>query len=98
MAYTYILHSNNIDKFYIGVCHKDLNNRIKNHNLGSYGDNKFTAQTKDWILFLKFELENYAHAIRLERKIKSMKSSKYILNLLKYPELRKKIVLETKNT
>jgi len=98
MAYTYILYSNNIDKFYIGACHKDLNNRIKNHNLGSYGDNKFTAQTKDWILFLKFELENYAHAIRLERKIKSMKSSKYILNLLKYPELRKKIVLETKNT
>ncbi|MCP9769307.1 GIY-YIG nuclease family protein, partial [Lacihabitans sp. LS3-19] len=51
----------------------------------------------DWNLFLKIPTDNYAHAIRLERKIKSMKSSKYISNLKKYPDLITKILEETKN-
>ena len=57
----------------------------------------FTSKASDWILFLQFELKDYAHAIRLERKIKSMKSRKYILNLSKYPELREKIINEAKS-
>jgi putative endonuclease len=44
---------------------------------------------------LKFETKDYAHALRLERKIKSMKSSKYIQNLANYPELTEKIISET---
>jgi putative endonuclease len=35
---------------------------------------------------------DYAHAIRMERKIKSMKSKAFIQNLKKYPELRQKTI------
>jgi len=51
--------------------------------------------TNDWALFLKIEVVDYPHAIRLEKHIKSMKSSKYISNLKKYPELIQKIVNKT---
>jgi putative endonuclease len=98
MANTYIIYSPLIDKYYIGACYQDLQKRIKNHNLGKYGSKTFTAQTQDWKLFLSFQCADYSHAVRLERKIKSMKSRKYILNLLKYPELRNKVLAETKNT
>ena len=97
MAYTYILFSQATNKFYTGACHKDLITRINNHNNGTYGSHTFTTQACDWKLFLQFELDDYPHAIRLERKIKSMKSSKYMLNLSKYPELREKIINETRS-
>ncbi|MGO3183025.1 MAG: GIY-YIG nuclease family protein [Aequorivita sp.] len=61
MAYTYILYSEHLDTFYIGACHKDLCARIINHNLGKYGSQTFTSKANDWVLFLKFELENYPH-------------------------------------
>ena len=98
MSYTYILYSERIDKFYIGAYHEDLEYRIINHNSGKYGSKSYTSQTKDWVLFLSFECEDYSHAVRLERKIKSMKSKKYIENLLKYQELRERILIETKST
>ena len=95
MCYCYILYSNQIEKFYTGACHEDLEKRIENHNTHGYGKHRFTATTKDWNLFLKIEVRDFSHAVRLERKIKSMKSSKYIRNLGKYPELIQKIVDET---
>ncbi|WP_437371679.1 GIY-YIG nuclease family protein [Maribacter litoralis] len=98
MSHTYILHSKALNKFYIGACHEDLQKRIENHNLGTYGTKSYTSITNDWVLFLKFDCDNYAHAIRLERKIKSMKSSVYIQNLTKYAELQDKIFNETKRT
>ncbi|WP_282074960.1 GIY-YIG nuclease family protein [Maribacter aquivivus] len=97
-SFTYILHSTILNQFYIGACHKDLEQRIENHNAGRYGAKSFTSITNDWVLFLKFDCDDYAHAIRLERKIKSMKSSVYIRNLAKYAEIRDKIYTETKST
>ncbi|WP_116771545.1 GIY-YIG nuclease family protein [Maribacter litoralis] len=81
----------------MGACHEDLQKRIENHNLGTYGTKSYTSITNDWVLFLKFDCDNYAHAIRLERKIKSMKSSVYLQNLTKYAELQDKIFNETKS-
>jgi putative endonuclease len=75
-----------------------LQQRINIHNQALYGSKCFTASAKDWRLIIFIQTENYTHAIRLERKIKAMKSSKYIENLLKYPELIEKIILETKST
>ena len=66
------------------------------HNNHSYGSHRFTAKAEDWKLFIKIEVQEYSHAIRLERKIKSMKSSRYIRNLKKYPELVEKIIAETR--
>lgn len=97
-SFTYILYNTSLNKFYIGACHEDLQKRIENHNLGTYGTKSFTSITNDWVLFLKLECDDYAHAIRLERKNKKMKSSVYIRNLAKYAELRDKIFIETKNS
>ena len=96
MPYCYILHSDKLDKFYTGACNGSLESRIEKHNNHSYGNHRFTAVANDWQLFLSIETTNYSHAIRLEKKIKSMKSSKYIMNLKKYPELIQKIYNQTK--
>ena len=91
----YILYSKLIDKFYIGSCHDSLEERIVNHNNHKYGSHRFTASANDWNLVLKIDTKNYAHAVRIERKIKSMKSRIYIQNLTKYDELIEKVILET---
>lgn len=91
----YILFSKSLGKFYTGACQDSLLDRIVKHNNHFYGKHCFTAAASDWELFLKIDVEDYAHAIRLERKIKSMKSRVYIQDLLKYPELIQKIVAET---
>ncbi len=94
-ATCYILHSPTLNKFYIGATQSELDSRIEKHNDHSYGNHRFTAQVNDWELFLELEVKDYAQAIRIERKIKSMKSKIYIQNLKKYPELREKLVKET---
>ena len=94
----YILFSEKLNKFYIGACSKNLASRIEKHNSHEYGNHRFTAASSDWILYLKINAIDYNHAIRLERKIKSMKSSVYIKNLKKYNELQNKIYLETMST
>ena len=91
----YILFSQTLNKFYIGACQDSLTERIVNHNNHDYGNHRFTAAANDWELFLKIEVSNFAQAIRLERKIKSMKSSTFIQNLANYPELVQKITSET---
>jgi putative endonuclease len=49
-------------------------------------------------LILKLKVSDYAHVVRLERKIKSMKSRIYIENLPKYPERQVKIIEETRKS
>ena len=44
MATTYILYSNEIDKYYIGSTNSDLKERLKKHLSNHKG---FTAKTKD---------------------------------------------------
>ncbi len=96
MPYCYILHSDKLDKFYTGACNGSLESRIEKHNNHSYGNHRFTATADDWQLYISIETTNYSHAIRLENKIKLMKSSKYIRNLKEYPDLVNKIYNETK--
>ena len=96
MAFTYILFSKKLNKFYIGATQESIEERINKHNTKSYGVHHFTAKAEDWSLFLSFETEDFKHAFRLENKIKKMKSKVYIQNLVKYPELRIKIINETK--
>ena len=91
----YILYSASLDKFYIGACQDSLEVRIRKHNDHAYGNQRFTAAAKDWELFLKIEANNFPHAVRLERKIKSMKSRKFIRDLAQYPQLIHKVKLET---
>jgi len=98
MCYCYIIYSEKLTKFYTGACQDNLEQRILKHNTHAYGKNRFTSNSNDWKLFIKIKTADYAHAIRLERKIKSMKSSHYIKNLKKYPEIISKIFKETKKS
>ena len=91
----YIIYSKQIDRFYIGVTQDSVIRRIDFHNSAKFGNNKFTAKTNDWELFLKIEVTSIQYALKIERKIKSMKSRIYIHNLSKYPELITKIKSET---
>jgi putative endonuclease len=94
----YILYSVFLDKFYIGACQYALEERIRKHNEHTYGNHRFTAAAKDWELFLKIEADSFPHAVRLERKIKSMKSRTLIRNLVRYPELVRKVKSEAEGS
>lgn len=96
-ASCYILYSESLDRFYIGVTTQNIEDRIQKHNQAQYGKHQYTTATDDWQVYLLIDTVDYVHAIRLERKIKSMKSSKYIRNLKAYPELLDKIIEETKS-
>jgi putative endonuclease len=91
----YIIFSDKLNKFYIGATQEDVSLRIEKHNLGTYGKHKFTAVANDWKLYLFIPSMDYSHAIRIERKLKSMKSVKYLRDLIIYPELLEKLVNST---
>ncbi|MFO7827571.1 MAG: GIY-YIG nuclease family protein [Bacteroidales bacterium] len=91
----YILFSKKLNKFYVGATHDSVEQRLEKHNEHVYGNQHYTALANDWELFLSLEAEDYSHAIRMERKIKSMKSKIFIKNLKQYPELRKKLINQT---
>ena len=95
MSCCYIIYSSKFDKFYIGVTHFDFDLRLESHNLHKYGSKSFTFIADDWELFLKIDVFTFEHAVRIERKIKSMKSKTFIQNLKKYPELIEKIIKNT---
>jgi putative endonuclease len=95
MAIVYILYSNKLSRFYIGFTTLSITERLHQHNTMFYS-NKFTGKADDWENFLTIECSSVKQAIHIEKQIKKMKSSKYINNLKKYPEmidsLRKRFV------
>lgn len=98
MGQVYIIYSQSLDKYYTGVTQESVVSRLEKHNSGEYGKQRYTSTADDWKLYLALSCDDYSHAIRLERKIKSMKSRKYIENLGKYEKMREKIINETKST
>jgi putative endonuclease len=85
MASVYILHSEKLDRFYIGSC-KDISNRIGQH-LNKEFTKSFTSVAEDWALFLSIDELVYEQARLIELHLKKMKSKTYIQNLKKYPEI-----------
>ena len=92
MFYCYILHSEYLDRFYIGATSLTPEERLENHLSSYYSDIKFTAKAKDWILFLAIPCSTFNQARRIESHIKRMKSKKYIANLKIYPQLSQKLL------
>ncbi|MCF8365333.1 MAG: GIY-YIG nuclease family protein [Bacteroidales bacterium] len=86
-SHCYILFSAKLKKLYVGATQDDVEQRLIKHNEQAYGKQSYTAVASDWEIFLKIPANDFAHAVRMERKIKLMKSSKYIRNLKQYPEL-----------
>ncbi len=98
MAVTYILYSKQINKFYIGATHDEIETRLMNHNTSKYGGKSYTSKTNDWELKLAIEAIDYSHAVRIERKIKSMKSRKYIESLINSVEMIERLKKQTTST
>ena len=90
----YIIHSQKLNRFYIGAT-TDFESRLEKHISHFHGNNRFTSTATDWELFLFIPTNEYSHAVRLERKIKSKKSAVYIQNIKKYSELFEKLLNET---
>ena len=90
MMYTvYILHSKKLNRFYTGQT-SDFELRMLFHEQSPV--HKSTGKANDWELFLKIDGLEKHQAMRIESHIKRMKSSKYIRNLIEYPEMRQKLI------
>jgi putative endonuclease len=85
----YILHSQKLNRFYIGFT-SNLEKRLEfHHNAESH---KFTSKAKDWEVYLKIECKSKGQALAIEKHIKKMKSKVYIQNLKKYSEMKIKLL------
>jgi putative endonuclease len=73
---------------------ENLQQRISQHN-NPISQSKYTAKGIPWQLYIALPCNDKQHAIKLEKLIKDKKSSVFIRNLKKYPELVEKIIKET---
>ncbi len=80
MAFTYILYSAELDRYYIGHTDQTLEQRILKHLTNHVG---FTSRTKDWNLVFQREFESKQEAYAYERQIKKWKSRRAIEKLIK---------------
>ena len=80
MCYFYILHSEHLDKFYIGHTCEDLNTRLKKHLSNHSG---FTSRTKDWKIAYFEKIPTKSLAYKRELEVKNWKSKLRIVELIK---------------
>jgi putative endonuclease len=79
MAYTYILYSQSLDKYYIGHTEMTVEQRLSKHLTEHSG---FTAKAKDWQIVWTAIFHQKSDAYAMERKIKNWKSRKLIEKLI----------------
>ena len=85
-----MLHSNTLDKFYIGET-PDIENR-RNQHVNHHFAKNYTKAADDWIVVLTKECHSKEEAIFLEKFIKKMKSKKFTLRLIDKPEILNNIL------
>src|SRR5690554_5213437 len=78
--YFYILFSENANKFYIGHCDENINERLRKHNSNHKG---FTGKWNDWKIVYKESYPTKTLAYQRERTVKSWKSRTMIEKLIK---------------
>ncbi|MCX2678886.1 GIY-YIG nuclease family protein [Galbibacter sp. EGI 63066] len=92
----YILYSEALDRFYTGESESEnVDLKLKQHNDGFFKDS-FTSITDDWVLFYKIECDSRSQAKKIESHINKMKSSTYVRNIVKYPEIIERLKLKYK--
>jgi putative endonuclease len=91
----YILFSQKLNRFYIGATADSIENRIEKHLDKTFGNQVFSAKANDWQVFLTIPFDTFDHAVRAEQHIKRMKSSVYVRNLAKYPEMVESLRFKT---
>jgi putative endonuclease len=80
----YILHSKKMNRYYIGFT-TNLDVRLGFHENAE--SRKFTSKASDWIVYFTIACQSEKQGLSIEKHIKKMKSSKYIENLKKFPEM-----------
>ncbi|ADY28635.1 GIY-YIG nuclease family protein [Cellulophaga lytica] len=83
--FIYFLYSKSIDRFYIGET-SNLKNRLILHQKQHY-KGSFTKSAKDWEIVFSKKCDSKQDALFLEKFIKRMKSKKFILKVIKNPEI-----------
>jgi putative endonuclease len=76
--YFYILHSEKLDKYYIGYT-SDLEARLAKHNTHHKG---FTGRENDWKVVYTEVFDTKSAAYAREREVKRKKSRKYLIYLI----------------
>ncbi len=79
MAYFYLLHSEILDKYYIGHTSEKLKERLRKHVTNHKG---FTSRAKDWEIVYYEEYPTKKEAYAREREVKGWKSRKRIEGLI----------------
>jgi putative endonuclease len=84
MAYTYILFSEKLNKYYVGST-LDVNQRLSRHNRGT---EKFTSTGIPWKIVYVEQCDTVSLSRKREIEIKKKKSRKYIEWLIQNKSLR----------
>jgi putative endonuclease len=87
--FIYILYSPSTSGYYIGET-AFPDERLNGHNEGKY-DRSYSKRATDWEIYLLIKCDERKQALKIEKKIKSMKSTQYIKNLKQYPEIIEKL-------
>ena len=80
--FLYILYSESINKYYVGIT-SNIEERLKKHLSNHKG---FTSRVKDWQVVYFEKFENKSLVAKRERQIKSWKSRKMIEHLIESKE------------
>ena len=83
--FCYILYSEKLNRYYIGET-SNLEERQHLHNTAFF-KGCYTSRTNDWHVKISIVCNSRTESRRIENHIKSMKSKKYIENLITYPEM-----------
>ena len=78
MFTTYIIYSQSLDKYYIGLT-ADLQQRLIKHLANHKG---FTGKVNDWVIVYQETFDSNTEAYKRERVIKNWKSRKMIEKLI----------------
>ena len=79
MYYLYILYSIRLDSYYVGYT-SNLQERLRKHNRRHRG---FTGRADDWAIVYTEGFNNKLEAAARERTIKSWKSRKLLVSLIR---------------
>ncbi|WP_183496314.1 GIY-YIG nuclease family protein [Neolewinella aquimaris] len=91
MFHVYILYSAKLERYYIGSTELLPEARLEQHNSLDLAT-KFTRRGQPWQLKVAINCQSRLQALRIERHVKRMKSRKYLEDLLRYPEMREKLI------
>ena len=79
MPYMYILHSDQLDRFYVGQTTGPIEERLRRHLSSNKG---FTAKARDWKVVYSEAFNTKEEAASRERQVKAWKSRTAIERLL----------------